>query len=120
MRVLRKEEEAQLFSAELLEELLDLDQLVALQLRAPARAESDRDARDGRRVRGLHDVHEVERPDRGPLVEDLRTELLGVTVDLAQPVRVRLQRLQALVGQRRQHQVERHCGSFPGGRAIVL
>ena len=39
---------------------------------------------------------------------DLRTHLLDVAVDLTKPLRVRVQRLDSLLGQRREHQVRRH------------
>ena len=57
-----------------------------LQLRAATRPERDRHPRDRGRVRRLHDVDEVVRPERRPLVEDLGAELLDVLVDLPQAV----------------------------------
>ena len=48
------------------------------------------------RVGRLDDVDEVVLAERRPLVQHLRAELLDVAVDLAQPARVRLQRLHAL------------------------
>src|SRR5687767_906947 len=62
------------------EQLVDLERLHRLQLRAAAGAEGNRDARDRRRVWRLDDVDEVEGAERRPLVEDLRTELLDVLV----------------------------------------
>src|SRR5919106_2358741 len=68
------------------EEFLDLECRQSLQLRAPARAERNRDLGDRGRIRRFDDVHEVERPERCPLMDDLGAELLDVAVDLAEPL----------------------------------
>ena len=47
-------------------------------------------------------------PERRPLRLDGRAELLDLAVDLADPAGVVLDRLHALGGQRRQHDVGRH------------
>ena len=66
--------------------------------RRAAGAERDRDLRDRRDVRRLDDVHEVELAERRPLVQHAAAELLDVLVDLAQPLRVRLERLRRPAG----------------------
>ena len=96
-------------------EVLYLERGERLELCAPPGAERDGDPGDRRRVGRLDDVHEVERPEGRPLVEHLRTELFDVTVHLAQAFRVRLERLDALRGQARQHDVNGHRVSFVVG-----
>src|SRR5204862_2719363 len=102
------------------QEVLDLERRQGLDAGRAARTERDRDLSDRLDVGRLDDVHEVEGPERRPLVEDLRAELLDVLVDLAQPLRIRLERLDALLTQRRQEDEDRHCpGSLlwrPGRR----
>ena len=95
------------------------DQRERLELRAAARAERDRHLRDRQVVGRLDDVHEVVLAERGPLVEHLRAHLLDVAVDLGEPRRVRVQGLDALLRQRRQHQVGRHLTPFVARRASV-
>ena len=73
------------------EQLVDRQRGQRLDLGRAAGRERDRDARDRGCVRRLDDVDEVELAERGPLVQDLRAELLDVTIDLAQPVGIRLQ-----------------------------
>src|SRR5205814_4992616 len=85
-----------------LQEIIDLQRRQGLDPGRAARAECDRDLRDRRDVGRLDDVHEVEGAQRRPLVEDLRAELLDVLVHLPQPLRIRLERLDALQAQRRQ------------------
>src|SRR5918999_2958731 len=96
------------------QELVDREGGERLQLRASTRAERDRDLGDRRGIGRLHDVDEVERAERRPLVQHLGAELLDVAVDLPQPVGVRLERLNPLCGERRQHDVGRHRSSFFG------
>src|SRR5581483_2125277 len=81
------------------DELVDRQRGERLDPRRAACAERDRDARDRRGVRRLDDVHEVELAERRPLVEHLRTELFDVLVHLAQAIRIRLQRRDALLGE---------------------
>ena len=95
------------------EKLVDRKCRNGLDLRAAARAERDRDPRNGRVVGRLDHVHEVERAERRPLVQDLRAQLFYVTIHFAQAVRVGLQRLYSLGRQRRQQDVGRHPRSFP-------
>ncbi len=79
----------------------------------PLAASRQRRAGDGLDVGRLDDVHEVELAQRRPLVQDLDAELLDVAIDLKQPLRVGLQGLHALLGQRREKDVGRHCASLP-------
>jgi hypothetical protein len=66
-------------------------------------AGGDRDGRLRNRldVRGLHHVHEIELSERCPLVKHADSELLDVPVHLEEPLRIGLQGLDALLGQRR-------------------
>ena len=68
----------------------------------------------------VDDAHEVEFADRRPLVADGDPELLDVLVDLAEPVRVLLQRLDALGRQARQKDVSRHSLSSSFGCPTLL
>src|SRR5918996_1082806 len=102
--------------AEQVEEVVDLEHLVGLRVHASAGAEGDGELGDGGRVGRLDDVDEVVRPEEEPLVDDLCTQLLDVFVDLADSLGVRAQRLQALLAQRRQHQVLGHVLSLARGR----
>ena len=94
------------------QEVVDRDERERLELRAPARAERDRHLRDGEVVRRLDDVDEVVLAEARPLVQDLRAHLLDVAVHLTQSPGVRVQRLDSLLGERRQHQVRRHLAPF--------
>src|SRR5436190_4471627 len=58
------------------EKVLDLQGRQGLDPGRAAGAERDRDLRDRLEIGRLDDVHEVERPERRPLVEHLGAELL--------------------------------------------
>src|SRR5207245_328761 len=73
-----------------------------------------RDARDRQLVGRLEDVYEVVLAECRPLGGDGCAELLDLLVDLADPPRVVLQRLDALGGQGGEKDVGRHQAS--GGR----
>src|SRR5439155_25159762 len=91
--------------------VFDLQGRQRLDPRRAAGAEGHRDPRDRLHVRGLDDVDEVEGAERRPLVEHLGTELLDVLIHLAEAFRVRLERLHALLAQRRAEDEDRHAGS---------
>src|SRR5215210_490362 len=74
------------------QKFVDRERSEGANLRAAAGAEGDGHARDRGCVGGIDDVDEVVLAERRPLVDDPRAELLDVVVDLAQPVRIRLQR----------------------------
>ena len=74
-----------------------------------ARAELERDARHRLLVGRLDDVDEVEAAERRPLRLDGRAELLDLLVDLADALRVVLDRLHALGRQGREHDVGGHA-----------
>ena len=99
---------AGIYDSSTADQRVDVDELERLQLGAAARAERERDLRDRRSVGRLDDVDEVVLAERRPLVQDLCPELLDVLVDLAEAARVRLQCLDALRRQGRQHQIGRH------------
>src|SRR3954452_18420965 len=73
-----------------------------------ARSQLERDARHRLLVGRLDDVDEVEVPQRGPLRLHAGAELLDLAVDLADPRRVVLDRLNALRRERGEHDVCRH------------
>ena len=80
--------------------------------RRAARAELERDARHRRLVGRLDDVHEVVAAEHRPLGLDLGAELLDLLVDLADALRVVLERLDALGGQGAQHHEGGHGAPF--------
>src|SRR5215207_7384961 len=90
------------------DEVVDRDRGERLVAGGPARAELERHARHRLLVGRLDDADEVDVPERRPLRLDRRAELLDLAVDLADPRRVVLDRLDALGGQRAQHDVGRH------------
>src|SRR5437588_8395358 len=94
------------------EEVFDLERRQRLDLRRAPRPQRDRDLRDGRDVRCLDDVDEVELAERRPLVQDAAAELLDVLVHLAKPLRVRLERRDALLRERREQDEQRHALSL--------
>src|SRR6185436_2973426 len=90
------------------DEVVDRDRGQRLVLDGAARAELERDARDRLLVRRLDDVDEVEAAEDGPLRLHGRAELLDLSVDLADALRVRLDRLRALGRELGEHDVRRH------------
>ena len=90
-----------------------------LVLRGAARAELQRDARHRDVVRRLDDVDEVVAAERRPLRLDAGAELLELLVDLADPLRVVLDRRDAFGGQLGEHDVCRHRGSCDRLRRVV-
>src|SRR5919204_1042248 len=91
------------------DEVVDRDGRERLVVHGPARAELERHARHRLLVRRLDDVDEVEPPQGRPLRLDLRPELLDLLVDLPDALRVVLDRLDALGGERRQHDEGGHA-----------
>src|SRR6185312_11973407 len=98
-------------SSERRDEVVDWDGDERLVARRPARAELQRHARHRALVGRLDDADEVELPERRPLRLHARSELLDLLVDLTDPLRVVLDRLDALGSERRQHEVGRHRAS---------
>src|SRR5688572_4086070 len=90
------------------DEVVDRDRDHRLVLDRPSRAELERHARHRLLVRRLDDVHEVVLAERRPLGLDLGPELLDLTVDLFDLLRVVLDRLDALGRQGREHDVGGH------------
>src|SRR4051812_18403968 len=90
------------------DEVVDRDRDERLVARRPARAELERHARHRALVGRLDHADEVELAQGRPLGLDGRAELLDLLVDLADPLRVVLDGLNALRGQRREHDVGRH------------
>ena len=84
------------------EELVDRDRASSVsKFELAACAELDRDPRDRGGVGRLDDVDEVEGAEGRPLMQHLGAELLDVAVDLAQAVRIGLERLDPLGAQGR-------------------
>src|SRR4051794_23256703 len=94
------------------QEVLDLEGRERLDARRAAGAERDRDSRDRLHVRRLDDVDEVEGAECRPLVHHPGAELRHVLVHLAQALRVRLERLHALLAQRREEDEHGHSWSL--------
>src|SRR3954471_21373733 len=78
------------------DEVVDRDRGKGLVATRAARAQLQRDARDRRLVGCLHDVDEVKAAKRRPLRLDRGAQLFDLLVDLADPLRVVLDRLHAL------------------------
>src|SRR3954451_12465543 len=94
------------------DEVVDRDRDHRLVARRPAGAELERHARHRALVGRFDHADEVELPERRPLRLHARSELLDLLVDLPDPLRVVLDRLDALRGQRREHDVRRHRASW--------
>src|SRR3954454_747851 len=91
------------------DEVVDRDRRKRLVAPGAARAELQRDAGDRRLVGGLDHVHEVEAAQHRPLRLDGGTQLLDLLVDLPDALRVVLDRLHALGGEGREHDVGGHA-----------
>src|SRR4029078_7927458 len=94
------------------DEVVDRDRDERLVLRPPARAELEGHARHRALVGRLDDADEVELPEGRPLRLHAGTELLDLLVYLPDALRVVLDRLDALGGERREHDVGRHRASW--------
>src|SRR3954469_20253085 len=84
------------FKSERRDEVVDRDRRQRLVAAGSAAAELHRDARDRLLVGRLEHVHEVEAAERRPLRLHRRSQLLDLTVHLADPRRVVLDRLNTL------------------------
>src|SRR4051812_13165329 len=91
------------------DEVVDRDRRQRLVAPGAARAELQRDAGDRRLVGGLDHVHEVEATQHRPLRLDGGAQLLDLLVDLPDALRVVLDRLHALGGEGREHDVGGHA-----------
>src|SRR4051794_15787336 len=105
------------FNSERRDELVDRDRRQRLVAPGPAAAQLHRDARDRLLVRRLDHVDEVEPAQRRPLRRDLRPQLLDLAVDLADPRRVVLDRLDSLRGEGGEQDVGRHARIVRWARA---
>src|SRR5262245_56586590 len=92
------------------QELFDLERRERLDPDRPARAQCHGHLRHRRDVGRVDDVHEVELPQRRPLVQHAAAELLDVLVDLAKTLRVRLERRASLPRRRRPEAEHGHPG----------
>src|SRR3954453_20015329 len=91
------------------DEVVDRDRRQRLVAAGAARAEFQRDAGDRRLVGGLDHVDEVEATQHRPLRLDGGAQLLDLLVDLPDALRVVLDRLHALWGEGREHDVGGHA-----------
>src|SRR5437764_4898739 len=93
------------------DELVDRDRGQRLVASRPPRPELERDAGHGLLVGRLDDVHEVVLAEHRPLGLDAGPQLLHLAVDLVDPRRIVLQRLDALGRERREHDVGRQVAT---------
>src|SRR5450755_43540 len=90
------------------DEVVDRDRAQRLIAARTTGAELQRDAGDRLRVGSLDDVDEIELAERRPLGLDRGAQLLHLTVDLADPGGVVLDRLHSLRRERGEHDVGGH------------
>src|SRR3954452_12363279 len=102
------------------DEVVDRDRGHRLVARGPAGPEFERHARHRLLVGDLDDADEVVLADRRPLRLHRRAELLDLLVDLADALRVVLDRLHALGCERGEHDPGRHGDSSRVGLAVAL
>src|SRR5436190_22428547 len=93
------------------DEVVDRDRGQRLVAGRAARAELERDPRDGALVGRLDDGDEVDVAERGPLRLAGGAQLPDLLVDLEDPLRIVLDRLHALGREGREHDVGGHVVS---------
>src|SRR3954447_14778140 len=100
------------------DEVVDGNRRERLVAAGAARAQLERDAGDRRLVRSLDDVDEVKAAQRRPLRLDGGAQLLDLLVDLADALRVVLNRLHALGSEGREHDVSGHASVSTSRRVV--